>query len=470
LNTSNTSNTHGRPPDLPEKSHDEPKQEALATEHEENLTFTMTHNPNKRLFPPLSPDRRAALKQSIVEHGVNTPAIVDEDGGVVDGFERVSICQELGQDCPTIQRTFAGKWEKMEVALDQNCARRQLGRQQKHELIRACLLRDPTISDNGLASKIGGVSKNKVKEVRDELIAACLIDNVEKRRGADGKRYPAKRVVVNTAKEVEAVSKIIRDLPDSCNGKLIDVTTASRRARAHHRREIRQGQVIQPLPDDAIKLYHCPFQKLEKTANIAANSAHLLLTDIVYGKAFLGELAELAPLAQRILVDKGLFVTYCGQYDLDEVLAILGRSLTYRWVAASVWSSGANRIFPLNLRSNWKPIVIFSKGDWRERSRWGDLFHSKREKDWHDWQQSLADAESLVEHFSRPGDLVVDPCAGSFTNAVACRNLSRRFFGCDKDEQAVLKGQARLAAGNAFTSQPTNNNPELSNPRHSCPK
>lgn len=51
----------------------------------------------------------------------------------------------------------------------------------------------------------------------------------------------------------------------------------------------------------------------------------------------------------------------------------------------------------------------------------------------------------MVGYFSQPGDLVVDPCAGGFTTAVACRNLGRRCVSCDVDKRAVLSGQERLA-------------------------
>ena len=54
--------------------------------------------------------------------------------------------------------------------------------------------------------------------------------------------------------------------------------------------------------------------------------------------------------------------------------------------------------------------------------------------------------EELIKNFSDPKDLICDPCAGGFTTALACRNLSRRFVGCDVDEDCVAMGQQRLAA------------------------
>ena len=40
---------------------------------------------------------------------------------------------------------------------------------------------------------------------------------------------------------------------------------------------------------------------------------------------------------------------------------------------------------------------------------------------------------------------MIDPCGGSFTNALGCRNFGRTFIGCDSNNQCVLQGQKRLA-------------------------
>lgn len=49
--------------------------------------------------------------------------------------------------------------------------------------------------------------------------------------------------------------------------------------------------------------------------------------------------------------------------------------------------------------------------------------------------------ERLVEDYSRPGALVVDPCAGAFTTGVACQRTGRRFIGGD-----VLREHAEIGA------------------------
>jgi site-specific DNA-methyltransferase (adenine-specific) len=67
-----------------------------------------------------------------------------------------------------------------------------------------------------------------------------------------------------------------------------------------------------------------------------------------------------------------------------------------------------------------------------------------KEKDWHQWQQPLDVVETLVSYFSRPGEVVVDPCGGGFTTAEACLRLGRRCVSCDIDGACVEKGRQRL--------------------------
>ena len=191
------------------------------------------------------------------------------------------------------------------------------------------------------------------------------------------------------------------------------------------------------------QLYHCRFQDLQ----IAPNSVSLICTDIPYGKHFLPQLDDLAAFAERVLLPGGLMVSYSGQYYFPRVLQSLGQCLIYRWIIKSGWDGAATIVHPLNLLNKWKPIVVFSKGGWSKRGRWLDVVSGPKNKRWHPHQQSLEEVETLVRYYSKPGELVVDPCGGSMTTAVACRNLSRRCIACDVDLKAVDIGRQRLRAG-----------------------
>ena len=102
-------------------------------------------------------------------------------------------------------------------------------------------------------------------------------------------------------------------------------------------------------------------------------------------------------------------------------------------------------VHPLNIASQCKPILVYSKGPWKRRDRWSDVsFAEKKEKQWHPWQQSLEEVERLVRYFSKPGDLVCDPAAGGFTVAAACFGLGRKCISCDCEKKYVVNGQKRL--------------------------
>jgi site-specific DNA-methyltransferase (adenine-specific) len=399
-----------------------------------------------QILPDLLPQEYEALKASIAERGVDIPIIVDNKGNIIDGFHRQRACDELGIFCPQEVRQFATEAEKYGLVLRSNCRRRQLNRKQKEKLIEVYLLRDPQIADNSLGDLIG-VSKNTVAKVRTHLVATRQIDKFEKLRGRDGKERPSKykRIIANTPKEAETALAVIGDLPENCNGKMLDVTTAKRRARRNRKHIETEKTAAEPFGDDAIRIYHCPFQQLEQMAGLAPASVQLVCTDIPYGQEFLPQLEELAALAKRALAPGGLFVSYLGQFRLDEKLSAIGKHLKYQWLCSSVWVKQASFVPHLKMVSKSIPMVVCSNGEWQPSRKWCDTFHVEgREKDWHEWQRPLEEVERIVEYFSKPGDLVVDPCGGGFTTAIACHHLGRRFIGCDIDKAAVASGQERL--------------------------
>ena len=249
-----------------------------------------------QIFPPLPSDRHDALKTSICQHGVERATIWDDQGNLLDGWEREAICQEESTFCPREVRHFGNEAEKFQFILAVNAHRRpSLNRKQKQAVIEAYLCGDPGVSDNMLGETLG-VSKNTVLGVRRRLEAEGKIPKLKRTRGKDGKVRPVrytKRIITNTPNEFRKALEIIKDLPDNCTGKTLDVTTAKRRAGRNKKKEEREGRVIEPLPGDCIQVYHCRFQELEERASIAPGTVKLIPTDIPYGAAFLDQLDDL---------------------------------------------------------------------------------------------------------------------------------------------------------------------------------
>ena len=402
------------------------------------------------ILPSLLPDEYEALKASISERGVDVPIVVDQNGDIIDGFHRLRACDELGIFCPREVRHFDTEADKLELILRLNCRRRQLNRKQRRSVIEAYLVRDPEIADNLLAEIIGGVSKNTVAAVRSELEATCQIDKFDMLRGKDGKRRPVKykKIMANTAKETEAALRVIDDLPANCAGKTIDIITAQRRARRSQnaRRRDEQRDVISLESTDSVRLHHCPFQELEAVAGLSASSTNLIFTDIPYDEPFLDQLPELANLAEHLLVEGGLFVSYVGQKHVDKYMSEFGKHLKWGWMAGVTWGGPAPIHHPRQTINRFNPLLVFYKGEWTDKGRWVDSHHvnGPPEKEWHDWQKPLEDVRHWLRAFSNPGDLVIDVCAGGFTTALACLQENRQFIGCDVEGRNVAAGRERL--------------------------
>ncbi|OJW13024.1 MAG: hypothetical protein BGO49_19635 [Planctomycetales bacterium 71-10] len=398
-------------------------------------------------LPGMSAWEYDALKADIRRFGVVYPVVKDEQGSIIDGRQRERVCRELGLANYPVQ-ILAGlsEDEKMDRALVLNQARRRLSRRQMRDLIAAELRRTPDLSNNWMAQILGTMDKT-VEAVRRGLVASSEIPRLDRLRGKDGKHRPVTRVATNTAREHRMAQDALRMLGDDAPRRRVELRHLERAARWKVGHVPLRAKAVPVVQDAQIRLLHCPFQELERVAGLQPGSVSLILTDIPYNQGFLAQVQELAAFAARALVEGGIFVTYSGQCHLDRVMQALGEHMVYRWTSCSHIRRHANLFHPAQCLSFWKPVLIYSKGDWRKRRQWHDFLSvDHEEKRWHAWQQPLEEVERLIRGFSEPGDLVCDPCGGGFTTAVACKLLGdRRCVSCDIDEPAVARGRERLA-------------------------
>jgi len=255
--------------------------------------------------------------------------------------------------------------------------------------------------------------------------------------------------LANTENEVEKAKEVIDQLPEG--NSILSVSSAKKKARLV-RSQSQSSLNDESLPenDDALQLLHCRLQDLKKEAGLESGSVHVILTDPPYERAWIEQWSDLGVFAADVLVEGGLLVAHCGIHFLPEVMASLGQHLKYRWTLSTSWSGSGNSQFVggKSVLNKWLPILVFSKGKPNFPKGFSDTIQCDvQEKEHHLWQQPVEVFQRLVEDFSVPGDLVVDPCGGSFTTAIACLQATgrRRFIGCDMDEQCVHIGHKRLA-------------------------
>lgn len=71
-----------------------------------------------------------------------------------------------------------------------------------------------------------------------------------------------------------------------------------------------------------------------------------------------------------------------------------------------------------------------AKGTWHNNSL-RDWCSEKADRDSHPHSKPPQLTQDLIQATTRKGDLVVDPCAGSYVTLAACRITGREFVGCD---------------------------------------
>lgn len=182
-------------------------------------------------------------------------------------------------------------------------------------------------------------------------------------------------------------------------------------------------------------------------AALADESVDIIFTDPpyladLYAEAY-GILAEHAP---RVLKPGGWLLTYAPQYHLPQIMQILGEGLEYYWIVAQRNQQNANAIvYARYVMAMWKPILVYAKPPVeRPPKAFCDMVSGKRQKRYHAWEQSIHEALHLLCRFARPGDLVLDPFAGSGTIPLAAKLLGLRSIGYEIDPATCRIAMRRM--------------------------
>jgi methylase of polypeptide subunit release factors len=204
--------------------------------------------------------------------------------------------------------------------------------------------------------------------------------------------------------------------------------------------ERRRREPLEPVEsEDGITTIHGDFREVLGELD----PVDAIITDAPYPAEYLPLYDDLGEHALRLLKPGGLAAVMVGQAHLPEYVARLGRFLPWRWCGAYLTDGSATRIQGRKVGTKWKPLLIFGGG----RAIVQDVFSSAAgDKRHHDWGQSESGMADIVDRLTRPGDLVLDPFLGAGTTAIACRDLGRRFVGCDIDAAAVATARKRLGA------------------------
>jgi len=410
---------------------------------------------------PLSAEEFAALRDSIKAEGVRDPVLHTEDGRVLDGHHRLKI----KPDAPRHVIPNSASWSDAECqayVIRSNWQRRNLSPSQKAELREkmkriAFALReqDKKRFTQPVLARTFGISREAVSKwfVRSAKAGSngTYTNNTlpvrSEKPDARVKLSPQQKAAV--AEQVASGRSRAAVAADFQVGRrTVDnvVKAAEKKAAVEAERARKAAEAKAAIEDEDRFVLHGDFR--ETLAHLADGSVSLIFTDPPYDRDSIPLYGDLAALAKRLLVDGGSLLCYVGHYAIPEVLPIMTGHLEYLWCCAVVHTGERARMNYFGIRVGWKPLLWLTKGSRNEadRQRFIDdvVISGGRDKEDHDWQQSEVEAVHFIEGLTRPGELVVDPFAGSGTTLAAAVRLKRQALGSEKNDSQVALANRKV--------------------------
>lgn len=175
----------------------------------------------------------------------------------------------------------------------------------------------------------------------------------------------------------------------------------------------------------------------ELMEEIPDNSIDFIFSDPPYIKQCLPTYKFLAGHAGRILKPSGFMAVYCGHMYVDYVMEVTTPHLNWFWIIPIVHSGATTCVHARKAICKHKPVLIFQKSPVTTGIRYFvDVIQGKgSDKKHHIWGQNINEAQQMVYHFSKPGDIVLDPFMGGGTIPAAAKLEGRRFIGIEIDPE-----------------------------------
>lgn len=160
---------------------------------------------------------------------------------------------------------------------------------------------------------------------------------------------------------------------------------------------------------------------------------------------------EYIPELYRVLKPGSHCYIMTNHVNLYDILTV-AKNCGFHFIKSLIWDKG-NKIMGQCYMSQFEYILFFRKGKHKKINNCGtsDILSipnkkmkDKDGKNYHDTEKPVEIAKILIENSSNEGDLVVDPFVGIGFVPLACKELNRRFDGCEIDERYFNTTKVRL--------------------------
>jgi len=411
----------------------------------------------KNRLRPLDDAKVAELAESIAQVGLLQPIGVRPDGTLVYGYHRLEACKQLGwTEIPAV--VVDGDDSHAELAeITENLIRNELTLLERAEHLARMRAVYERLYPN--ARGVGRPAKNSATVAAFSEWAAAqaglaqrtirhyvhLAESVAPEVRDAIRRTP----IANDGAELKSLASL-EPSKQRAVAELIAsraVSSVREATRELARREALHRESAGELPT-GIAIRHGDFREVLGDLH---GQVDAMITDPPYLSEYIPLYGELAKLAAELLRPHGVLVVMTPHLHLPEVVNCMTPHLRYRWICVYHMGDTKANVSAAKIATSWKPLLVFTRND-AENLRFvcSDYFSAAHntadgvQKELHHWQQSLDGFIQIVERFTEPGELVVDPFLGSGTTAVACLRLGRQFVGCDTDAGAVAIARRRV--------------------------
>ena len=424
----------------------------------------------RRALLPLREEEYQLLEQSVLADGIRDPLVVwNRDGEyvLIDGHHRYQLAQKHGLDYSVVVMEFPDETHAVQWVLRNQLARRNLTDEQRTlvlgRLYNQMKLSQGRPAENGKVDNLStfsgsastsryiasfhGVNEKTVRRAGEFAEVLDALEEIEPEvvsRVLTGEIPDAKTMLPKV--EPEMLPQVAQILAENQARTIKDAVRIIKRQSVQ---DVISANPSTQLPS-TIQIYTGDFREVLST--LPNESIDAIITDPPYLAEYIHLFEPLGQHAARLLKPHGVLVVMVAHLHLNDYMQALNEHLKYRWICSYVMDGPKASVSASRFGVAWKPLLVYVRRDAKELSFVpSDVFYGANktedglEKEHHHWQQSLGGFIDIVQRFTEPGDLVLDPFLGSGTTGVACLHLNRRFIGCDVDPSAITIATRRMS-------------------------
>jgi ParB-like chromosome segregation protein Spo0J len=277
----------------------------------------------KSLVLPMTKETFESLISSIRESGQLEPITINNKGEVLDGHNRLKVCEKLHLEPLSEVKTFDNPSQEKLYIIDVNLQRRQLTVAQRVQL---SLKKKPILQELAKINSQANLRKGSNNTEYPSNVQICTLGRVNEKIAKDSGV---------SARQVSKVETILEKARPELKERVLSGMTKIDKAYKQVINEERRLKLIAQTKlsydsaaaqdnfstSNRIKLLRGDMRKMAYNAElIPDNSVDLIFTDPLYHKGYLSLYVNLAEVAYRVLKIGGSLVTYIGQYALPEIL------------------------------------------------------------------------------------------------------------------------------------------------------